>query len=159
MRLFSGDFTSWAPPTSSSSLLWITIVVHDTIYFLPDPIPGADGHYKTLEQLLDSSTDERHRPSLHTKAKWTKTLPFTPSVQHVKMSIWCCSVMSATLETALLTSQTNYKLTFRLFISDVSFISGAQIQDLNCTIAKITIVSLGLVTWNNSILVTYYYRQ
>jgi len=34
---FSGDFTLWATPTSSSSLLWTTIVVHD-IYIFAIPL-------------------------------------------------------------------------------------------------------------------------
>jgi len=40
--------------------------------------------YKKLEELLGSNTDESHRPSLQKKAKRTKTLPFTASLQHVK---------------------------------------------------------------------------
>jgi len=54
--------------------------IFNTIHFLPDPVPGEDGHYKTLEQLLCSVTDESHRSSLQTKAKRTKTLPLTASV-------------------------------------------------------------------------------
>ena len=32
----------------------------DSMHFLPDSIPGDDGHYKTFEELLGSNTDESH---------------------------------------------------------------------------------------------------
>ena len=57
--------------------------IFDTICFLPHPILGDDGHYKTLEGLLGSNTDE-NQPSLQKSAKRSETLPFAANLQHVK---------------------------------------------------------------------------
>ncbi len=54
----------------------------DVLNFLPDPIPGKDGHYCPFTKVYGTTTTERHRPSLQTCKQ--KTLPFTASVQHVK---------------------------------------------------------------------------
>ena len=58
--------------------------VFNSLQVLPDPVPGEDGHYKTLDDLLGTKTDESHRPSLHKTPKRRKTLPFSASIQHVK---------------------------------------------------------------------------
>ena len=49
-----------------------------------DPVPEEYGHYRSFDEALGSVTDESHRPSMHTKAKRRKTLPFSASLQHVK---------------------------------------------------------------------------
>jgi len=54
--------------------------------FLPDPVPGIDGHYKAFEDVYGSTTTEEHRPSLveFKKAKaHQKSLEFYTSLQHV----------------------------------------------------------------------------
>ena len=58
--------------------------VFDTLHVLPDPVPGEDGHYKNLDELLGTETDGSHRPSLQKTPKRKKTLPFSVSLQHVK---------------------------------------------------------------------------
>lgn len=58
--------------------------VFDSLHTLPDPVPGEDGHYMTLDDLLGTETDESHRPSLQKTPKRRKTLPFAVSIQHVK---------------------------------------------------------------------------
>ena len=49
-----------------------------------DPVPEEYGHYRSFDEALGYVTDESHRPSMHTKAKRRKTLPFSASLQHVK---------------------------------------------------------------------------
>ena len=34
--------------------------VFDQLHFLPDPVPGDDGHYKTFKDLLGTKMDETH---------------------------------------------------------------------------------------------------
>ena len=52
---------------------------------LPDPMPGLDDHYLTFEEAFKKlSTSEEHRPSLAQSNRKRKTLPYTPSVQHVR---------------------------------------------------------------------------
>ena len=109
--------------------------VFDQLHFLPDPVPGDDGHYRAFKDLLGTKTDKTHQPSLQKASKQTKTLPFpfSASVQHVKnvdtmlqrdeCGVWrllyCRFKLSkkeqADLQTAL---------------QDVSFTCGAQLQDL-----------------------------
>ena len=94
---------------SLSDCLWVVDGHHDTLQKQSCPIPGEDGHYKTFEQLLGSSTDESYRPSLQSKAKRTKMLLFTASVQHVKNVNLMLQCDECNLWRLLLTSQTNYK--------------------------------------------------
>lgn len=58
--------------------------VFTALHFLPDPVPGVDGHYRSFDEAIGSVTDESHRPSMCTKAKRKKTLPCSASLQHVK---------------------------------------------------------------------------
>ncbi|KAK6182622.1 hypothetical protein SNE40_010264 [Patella caerulea] len=51
------------PPTLPES-------VFSSVYWLPDPVPGSEGHYKSFSDLYGTVTSEEHRPSLNTtKAK------------------------------------------------------------------------------------------
>ena len=43
--------------------------VFDKLSVLPDPVPGEDGHYKTLDELLGTPTDGSFRPSLQKKRR------------------------------------------------------------------------------------------
>ena len=36
----------------------------DKLAYLPDPVPGQEGHYRSFEDLYGTSTTEEHRPSL-----------------------------------------------------------------------------------------------
>ena len=38
----------------------------DKLTYLPDPVPGQEGHYRSFEDLYGTSTTEEHRPSLKT---------------------------------------------------------------------------------------------
>ncbi len=58
----------------------------------PDPMPGSDGHYQPFDEVFGKEMSEVHRPSLQTKAKRKKTLPFHGVLQHVRnvnmMLLW-----------------------------------------------------------------------
>lgn len=58
--------------------------VFSKICFIPDPIPGVDGHYLPFEKVYGTETTEKHRPSQQTRAKRARTLPFIASIQHAK---------------------------------------------------------------------------
>ena len=49
---------------------------------LPDPMNEEEGHYISFEEAFQEETSEKDRPSLTNKPR-RKSLPFTPSVQHV----------------------------------------------------------------------------
>ena len=58
----------------------------ESIEFLPDPIPGDDGHYKTFADVYGSETTEEHRPSLIESKKKTvhrRSIDFYSTRQHV----------------------------------------------------------------------------
>ena len=38
--------------------------VFKELYQFPDPVPQPDGHYRPFDEVLDSKTTEKHRPSL-----------------------------------------------------------------------------------------------
>lgn len=104
--------------------------VFDTLEFLPDPVPGEDGHYKSFQQLFGTPTDGSHRPSLQ---KVKKTLPFSASIQHVKnvnMMLQCeeCSMWRLLYSKYKLKQQEKADLEEAL--EDMSFTCGAPIQDL-----------------------------
>ncbi len=58
--------------------------VFSKTHHLPDPIPAADGHYKSFSDTYGTSTTEMHRPSLAKRPGRAKTLPFVARVQHVR---------------------------------------------------------------------------
>ena len=58
--------------------------VFEEVYFLPDPVPNDDGHYKSFEDVYGTKTSEEHRPSLQKKPVNQKTLPFSASVQNAR---------------------------------------------------------------------------
>lgn len=54
-----------------------------SVAFLPDPIPGPDDHYKSFDEVYQTPTSERFRPS-NKPVKKVGALPFSASKQHVK---------------------------------------------------------------------------
>lgn len=56
----------------------------EKLSYLPDPVPGEDGHYHNFSTVYGTSTSEEHRPSLQRHKSRQKSLPFSVSVQHVK---------------------------------------------------------------------------
>jgi len=58
--------------------------VFQTISFIPDPVPGDEGHYKCFSDVYGTDTTEEHCPSLKKPNKRRKTLPFSSNLTHVK---------------------------------------------------------------------------
>lgn len=56
--------------------------IFEQIKFLPDPMPGEEGHYKSFSEVYGSSTSEKHCPSVATPARQKKTLPFASNLRH-----------------------------------------------------------------------------
>ena len=52
--------------------------------FLPDPVPGEEGHYRPFDNVSGTATSEEFRPSLKASKNKQQRVPFSPSVQHVK---------------------------------------------------------------------------
>ena len=70
-----------------SILNFLKKAIPDATFAAPDPVMKDDRHYKSFAESLGSDTFEEHRPSLQKKAQKDKTLPFYPSVQHVKNTL------------------------------------------------------------------------
>lgn len=51
---------------------------------LPDSHPSTDDTYKSFSEVFGKDTTEQYRPSIKAKSHKEKTLPFYPSVQHVR---------------------------------------------------------------------------
>lgn len=107
--------------------------VYEQLHFLPVPVPGEDGYYKTFKDLMGTKTDGSHRLSLQKVSNWTKTLPFAASVQHVKnldlmlQCDKCCMLRLLYCRFKLSKKEwSDPKTTFQ----DVSLTCGAQLQDL-----------------------------
>ena len=56
--------------------------IFSTIHYLPNPVPGADDHYKGFEEVYGESPTDKHRPSIQSKQR--RSIAFSPSQQHVK---------------------------------------------------------------------------
>ena len=107
--------------------------VFDQLHFLPDPVPGEDGHYKGFKDLLGTKTDGTHRPSLQKASKRTKTLPFSASVQHVKnvdIMLQCDECCKWRLLYCKFKLTRKERADLQTGLQDVSFTCGAQLQDL-----------------------------
>ena len=104
-----------------------------SLHFLPDPIPGKDGHYCSFTEIYGKSTSEEHRPSLQKPKGRQKSLPFVASVQHVKnasIMIQCeeCEMWRLVYSKYKLTEAQRKALNSAF--NDFTFTCGAQLQDL-----------------------------
>ena len=106
-----------------------------TLHFLPDPIPGDDGHYKSFADVYGQCTSEQHRPSLQisrTSAK--RSISFTPSQQHVRnvgLLVQCeeCDMWRLLFCKHKLNYQEVMELTQCL--DDISYTCGVAFSDLD----------------------------
>jgi hypothetical protein len=57
--------------------------VFQTLRHLPDPMMGDDDHYLSFEDVHNTKTSEKDRPSF-SNAKKMKALPFIPTSRHVQ---------------------------------------------------------------------------
>ena len=104
------------------------------IKFLPDPMPGEAGHYKSFSEVYGTKTTEAHCPSAAKTAKRRKTLPFSSNLRHVKnvdMMLQCEECESW----RLLYSQKRLALKERTelekALDDFVYSCGASLQDLD----------------------------
>ena len=105
----------------------------EKIKFLPDPMTGEEGHYKSFSEVYGCATSEKYCPSTAASPKCKKTLPFASNLRHVTnldMMLECESWR-------LLYSQK--KLTVRerteleKALSDYVYTCGASLQDMELT--------------------------
>ena len=105
----------------------------EKLSYLPDPIPGEDGHYQRFSTVYGTSTSEEHRPSLQSQKSKQKSLPFPVSVQHVRNAdtmIQCeeCEVWRLVYSKYKLTATERQTLQSRL--EDYTYTCGAKLSDL-----------------------------
>jgi len=60
----------------------LDLEVFKSLHYLPDSVPGDDGHNKSFEELYGTTTTEQYRPS--TRKPTREVIGFTPSQQHIK---------------------------------------------------------------------------
>ena len=101
---------------------------------LPDPLIENDQHYFKFEDAYMKDTTEKDRPSLQTQSTRKKSLPFTPSQQHVKnigLMLQCeeCDLWRLLYSRRKLSIKEKEELQ-RVF-DDVSYICGGTIQELD----------------------------
>ena len=100
---------------------------------LPDPMNGEEGHYISFEEAFQEETSEKDRPSLTNKPR-RKSLPFTPSVQHVNniaLMLQCeeCDLWRLLYSKRRLSAQD--KTEIQSVIDDISYTCGATLQELD----------------------------
>ncbi len=102
----------------------------DLLHYLPDPVPGEEGHYKCFSEVFGTSTTEEFRPSLQVK-KSKKSLPFTAGIQHVKNVIQCeeCEMWRLVYSKFKLTPGERKSL--QKALDEFTYTCGAQLEDLN----------------------------
>lgn len=101
--------------------------------YLPDPVPGEDGHYRPFTEVFGTATTEEHRPSLQAQKGRQKSLPFSASVQHVKnanLMIQCeeCEMWRLVYSRYKLTGRE--KQTLDDALEQYTYTCGAQLSDL-----------------------------
>ena len=102
------------------------------MHHLPDPHPSTDDHYKSFSEVFGTDTSEQYRPSMKAKPRKEKTLPFYPSVQHVRnaeMMLLCeeCEMWRLIYAKRKLKGTEREQL--ELSLDYMSFSCGAQLQD------------------------------
>ncbi|XP_065895962.1 uncharacterized protein [Dysidea avara] len=107
--------------------------IFQSINFIPDPVPGEEGHYRCFSDVYGTDTSEEHCPSLKKPNKRRKTLPFASNLTHVRnvdMMLQCEECDSW----RLLYSQHKLKRAQRLqlerALKDYTFTCGASMSDL-----------------------------
>ena len=105
------------------------------IKHLPDPMPGQDDHYLSFEEAFNKTvTTEQHRPSLSQSKRKTKTLSYSPSVQHVRnaqLMLQCeeCDLWRLVFSKRKLTVRDRAEL--QAILDDVAFTCGATLETLD----------------------------
>ena len=119
--------------TSANLYVWQEIETFDKLSYLPDSVPGEDGHYRPFSEVYGTPTTEEHRPSPQTRKGRQKSLPFSASVQHVKNAdtmIQCeeCEMWRLVYSKYKLTAAE--RQTVGKALEDYTYSCGAQLSDL-----------------------------
>jgi len=117
----------------------------DKISFIPDPIPQADGDYKTFEEVYGTTTTKQFRPSLSKRSAKS----FSASIQHVRnvdLMVQCeeCEMwhllysprkLSPGLRKQLSTFREDYTYTYSATLSDLELpdsLSSVGVHHVEC---------------------------
>ena len=104
--------------------------VFQSIHFLPDPIPGEDGHYQQFSEVYGEAITKQHRPSLQPSSREKKTLPFIASIQHVRnVNVMVQCELCSMWHLYKLNSQA--KMTLECELEKISFSCGADLNFLS----------------------------
>ena len=108
--------------------------VFNRLKYVPDPVPGEEGHYKPFAEVYGTNTTEQYVPSMMSKTQRKKTLPFASNLRHVKnvdMMLQCdeCDSWRLLYPQNKLSHQERKDL--EEAVADYSFTCGAPLQDLN----------------------------
>ena len=104
-----------------------------TINFIPDPVPGNEGHYMSFSDVYGTDTTEEHYPSLKKPNKQRKTLPFASNLTHVKnvdMMLQCEECDSWRLLYSLHKLKRHQRLQLQKALEDYTFTCSAPFTDL-----------------------------
>ena len=106
--------------------------VFQTLHFLPDPVLAADGHYLPFEDVFQSQTSEKDRPSLQAQ-KQKKSLSYSPVKQHalnVGVVVQCdeCNKWRLLFSKRKLAFHERREL--EQLLSDISYSCGSKMEDL-----------------------------
>ena len=110
--------------------------IFSEVHFLPDPVPGDDGHYKPFHEIYGTVTSEAHRPSLHKRPATKKALPFRASLKYVKnvnMMLLCQDCNMWRLLYSKYKLDVHEKQNLEMALEGMSYTCGSMIQDLGLT--------------------------
>ncbi len=97
-------------------------------------MPGSDGHFMAFEEVYDTETTEKHRPSSVKKSSKHCSLPFHGKLQHVKnanLMIECEECGMWRLVYALRKLNSIQRSSLQNSLSGMSFSCGAPLQELD----------------------------
>lgn len=108
--------------------------VFNSLKYMPDPVPGEEGHYKFFTEVYGTNTTEQYVPSMKKKTQRKKTLPFASNLQHVHnvdMMLQCdeCDSWRLLYSKNKLSRQERKNL--EVALADYSFTCGSPLQDLD----------------------------
>ena len=133
--------------------------VYARVSDFPDPVMKDDGHCRSFTEVFGSATSEEHRPSLQKRAQKEKTLPFYPSVQHVKncgLMLMCdeCAMWRLVYSKRKLNTEERQQLDSAL--SGLSFSCGSPLQDAPIPEELADIVYVKKLRCNDQVETLYY---
>ena len=101
---------------------------------MPDPMVGKDDHYLSFHEAYLLETTEKDRPSLAKPNKRRSSIPFSPSVQHVKnieIMLQCeeCDLWRLLFSKRKLSVKDRAEL--QAILDDIAYSCGATLEELD----------------------------